>query len=119
MKKPIFCIFISSLLFSTHCLALNLVQFNQNNPDKLYDDRSCNDLYMEASALEKQSFAYAESKDNKTVIASVASTVFAPALYLVGFSAVKDYKSGVDSKSAFEKIEEIRFRMAEKRCFEK
>ena len=119
MKKQTFIIFFISLLMSTQSFALNLVDFNQTNVDKLYDARSCNDLYMEVSALEKKNLSYMQDNGNKTLIASVASTVFTPALYLVGYSAVKDYKTDQVAKSNFEKIEEIRLRMAQKRCFEK
>ena len=119
MKKQIVIVFIISLFISAQSWALNLVDFKQSADEKLYDDRSCNDLYMEASALEKQTFSYAEDKSNKTLMASVASTVFTPALYLVGYSAIKDYKNEADAKSTFVKMEELRYRMAEKRCFEK
>ena len=117
--KKLALIFSICILTSTQTMALNLVEFNQSVGEKLYDSRSCNDLYMEASALEKQSFSYAADKGNKTQIASAVSTFFAPAIYLVGYNALKDYKDGIESKSNFAKIEEIRFRMAEKRCFEK
>lgn len=119
MKKLSIVIFNVLIFTSTHSAALNLVDFNQTAEEKFYDGRSCNDLYMETSALEKKSFSYEADKGNKTLIASVASTVFTPALYFVGYNAVQDYKEGIESKSTFEQIEEIRVRMAEKRCFEK
>ena len=119
MKKCVIVIFNVFIFASTQSMALNLVDFSQPVEEKFYDARSCNDLYLEASALEKQSFSYEEDKGDKTMLASVASTVFTPALYLVGYSAVKDYKDEIESKSTFDKIEEIRYRMAEKRCFEK
>ena len=118
MKKLAILIFNISIFSCTNIWALNLVEMHQPVGEKLYDGRTCNDLYMEASALEKQSFAHANNTD-KTLMASVASTIFTPALYFAGYNAFQDYKAGIEAKSAFTKIEEIRFRMAEKRCFEK
>jgi hypothetical protein len=37
----------------------------------------------------------------------------------MGFSAYQDYKNGIRSKVAFNEVEDIRLRMAEKRCFTK
>jgi RsiW-degrading membrane proteinase PrsW (M82 family) len=107
------------ILFSTQSFALNLVEMHKPAGESLYDSRSCNDLYMEAVALEKESFSYAAGNGNRTKVASIVSTVFTPALYYLGYSAYQDYKTEADSKSTFAKIEEIRFRMAEKRCFSK
>lgn len=112
-------IFISFLLLSAQSSALNLVEINKPIKQGLYDNRSCNDLYMEALALEKESFSYAAGNGNKTQVASVVSTIFTPALYYLGYSAYQDYKNEIDSRSTFVEIEEIRFRMAEKRCFTK
>lgn len=108
-----------SVFISTQAQALNLIQTKESVGEELYDTRSCNDLYMEASALEKQSFSYEAGKGERTQIASVVSTVFAPALYLAGYSVFQDFKTGIDAKSTFAKIEEVRYRMAEKRCFAK
>lgn len=119
MKKLVIITFNVCILTCPNIWALNLVEINQPVREKLYDSRSCNDLYMEASALEKQSFSYAADEGNKTLIASVASTVFTPALYFIGYSALQDYKLEIEAKSTFSKIEAIRYRMAEKRCFEK
>jgi hypothetical protein len=73
---------------------------------------------MQASELEKESFAYYKSS-SKTQVASIVSTVFAPAIYYLGYSVFQDYKNETRTKSAFTEIEEVRFRMAEKRCFTK
>lgn len=119
MRKKAFIIFSVCIFASAQALALNLVQTRESIEDKLYDTRSCNELYMKASALEKQSFSYETNTGERTQIASAVSTVFTPALYLLGYSAFQDYKKGVEAKSTFAKIEEVRYRMAEKRCFEK
>ncbi len=49
---------ISLLLVSTQSSALNLAEVNQPIDQELYDGRSCNDLYMQASALEKDLFVF-------------------------------------------------------------
>jgi RsiW-degrading membrane proteinase PrsW (M82 family) len=105
------------IVFSAQSWALNLVDLNRETGERLYDSRSCNDLYMEAMALEKQSFSYQAGSGNKTQVASVVSTVFTPALYFLGYSVYQEYKTEIKSKSTFAEIEDIRFRMAEKRCF--
>ncbi len=107
------------LIVSAQSSALNIVQFNQTVEENLYDSRSCNDLYMQTLTLEKESFSYAAGNGNKTQVASIVSTVFTPALYFLGYSAYQDYKTELNAKSAFAEIEDVRFRMAEKRCFAK
>jgi hypothetical protein len=69
-------------------------EINQTGEESLYDSRSCNDLYMQASILEKQSYNNA-GYGERTQIASFMSTVFAPAIYYMGFSAYQDYKNGI------------------------
>lgn len=112
---------ITILVFSTNSAALNLAGTNQTITNGLYDNRSCNDLYMQASALEKDTFINKTNfySDNKTRVASIALTVFSPAVYYFGFSAFQNYKAQTRSQTALSEIEAIRFRMAEKRCFEK
>ncbi len=111
--------FISLLLIGTQSTALSLAEINQPIEQGIYDSRSCNDLYMQASVLEKESFSYKTGFGTRTQVASIVTTIFAPAVYYLGFSAFQDYKNGINSKAAFVEIEEIRFRMAEKRCFAK
>ncbi len=112
--------FISILLFSTQSYALILAGTEQPLEAGLYDNRSCNDLYIQASALEQDTFIYKATiyNDKKTRVASYAMTMFAPAIYYLGFNAFQNYKDQVRSELAFSEIEEIRSRMAEKRCFE-
>jgi hypothetical protein len=111
--------FISCLIFSSHSIALSLTEINQPLDDGLYDSRSCNDLYLEATALEKESFIYKNGNQATMTVASIASTVFTPALYFVGYNAFKNFKSEKQSQTALSKIEEVRYRLAEKRCFTK
>ena len=112
--------FVLILLFSTPSTALNLAGVDQPLEDGLYDNRSCNDLYMQASALEQDTYIYKASiyNDKRTRAAGYVMTVFTPAIYYLGFNAYQNYKAQIRSEIAFSKIEEIRFRMAEKRCFE-
>lgn len=119
MRKVVFFIFNVFAFASAQALAFNLVQIKESSGENLYATRSCNDLYMEASALEKQSFSYEADKGERTQIASAVSTVFAPAIYLLGYNAIQDYRTSIEAKSTFAKIEEIRYQMAEKHCFEK
>lgn len=112
--------YISFLLFSTQSTALNLAGVDQPLEDGLYDNRSCNDLYMQASALEQDTFIYKTNiyNDKRTVVASYAMTVFAPAIYYLGYNVYQNHKAQMRSEIALSEIEVIRFRMAEKRCFE-
>lgn len=119
MELSKYIIFISLLLISAQSSALNLTEINQPIEQDLYDSRSCNDLYMLTINLEKESLRFKSGRENSTEVASLVSTVFAPAIYYLGYNAFQDYKTDKRNKTAFAKIEEIRFRMAEKRCFVK
>jgi hypothetical protein len=118
MKYLKYITFTSLLIISTQSLALNLAEINQPIEQGLYDNRSCNDLYMQATNLEKETFTN-QAGHKRTQVAAVVSTIFTPALYYMGYSAFQDYKNEIRSNSASAQIEEIRFRMAEKRCFTK
>lgn len=119
MRKRVFIIFSICIFASAQALALNLIQTEESVEEQFNNNRSCNELYIEASALEKQSFSYETDKGERTQMASAVSTVFAPAFYLLGYSAIQDYRTSIKAKSTFAKIEEVRYQMAEKRCFEK
>jgi hypothetical protein len=118
MELNKYIVFATFLLASTQTAAINLIEMNQSMEESLYDSRSCNDLYMQASALEKESFNNS-SFGKRTQVASFVSAVFAPAIYYLGYSAFQDYNNGIRSKAAFDQVEDIRLRMAEKRCFTK
>jgi len=119
MEHSKFLIFTSLLLISAPCSALNLAEINHPIEQGLYDSRSCNDLYMQALNLEKESHLYKTDRNNTTQVASLISTVFAPAIYYLGYSAYQDYKQEKLTQTAFVEIEDIRLRLAEKRCFVK
>ncbi len=119
MKHSKYITFISLLLISIPSMALNLVEMNQQIEIDLYDNRSCNYLYMQAKSVEKNLFAYEANHGSKTQLASVMTTLFAPAVYYLGYSAFYDYKNSMSAKAVFTEIEDIRFRMAEKQCFTK
>jgi len=107
------------LIFSTNSAALNLAGTNQSITNGLYDNRSCNDLYMQASTLEKDTFIYKTNINNNTTrVASYALTIFSPAVYYLGFTAYQNHKQQTRSQIALGEIDQIRLRMAEKRCFE-
>ncbi|MCZ6804404.1 MAG: hypothetical protein O7D86_10840 [Proteobacteria bacterium] len=112
--------FILLLLFSTQSSALNLSRIDQPLEDGIYDNRNCNDLYLQASALEQDTFINKTNiyNDKRASVASYAVAVFTPAFYYLGFNAFQNYRAQIHSEIAFSKISEIRYRMAEKRCFE-
>jgi hypothetical protein len=112
-------IFTFLLLISAQSSALNLAEINQPIEKGLYDNRSCNDLYVQATSLEKNFMAYEANAGSRTQVASIVSAVFAPAIYYLGYSAFHDYKNGLHTKQTFAQIEEVRYRMAQKRCFAK
>ena len=113
-------LFISGLIFCTNSMALNFAGIEQPVNESLYDKRSCNELYMQASALEHQSYIYKTDlySDKGSQVAAYALTVFSPAVYYFGFKAYKNYTDQVRSQAALSEIDQIRYRMAEKRCFE-
>lgn len=112
--------YVLLLLFSLQSTALNLSGLDQPLADGLYDDRSCNDLYLQASALEQDTFINKTNiyNDKRTRVSSYAVAIFTPAFYYLGFNAFQNYRAQIHSEIAFIKISEIRSRMAEKRCFE-
>lgn len=119
MRKRVLIIFNVCVFASAQALALNLTQMEESVEEQFNNSRSCNELYLKVSVLEKEAFSYETDKGERTQITSAVSTVFAPALYLLGYSAIQDYRTSIEAKSTFAKIEEVRYQMAEKRCFEK
>lgn len=113
-------LFVLGLIFCTNSMALNFAGIEHPANDSLYDKRSCNDLYLQASALEQKTYIYKTNlySDEGSQVASYALTVFSPAVYYFGFKAYKDYSDEVRSQNALTEIDQIRQRMAEKRCFE-
>ncbi|MEM7027177.1 MAG: hypothetical protein AAF410_02995 [Pseudomonadota bacterium] len=112
-------------IFFSFFIAMPVFAFNVDNIDStssvsLFDARSCNELYAEASALEKTSYAddYDHYNDSHAQVAGLASTIFAPAIYYFGYAAYKEMNSKKVAITARQDIDEIRQRMAEKRCFE-
>ena len=111
------------MLFCVRAEAFNVnaIGDSDSNSDKLYDSRSCNELYMQVSALEKTSYSNKENHftNSKAQAASMAMTVFPPAIYYFGYAAYKDLESSMRAKAALEEMDSIRYRMAEKRCFDR
>lgn len=110
----------TSLLLGTPAMAFNIEAVGKTNNDSMFDSRSCNELYMQASTLEKQTYQHQRNyyTDKNAQAAGIASAVFSPAFYYFGYAAYKDYQSQRDASSAMEQIDAIRTRMAEKRCFD-
>jgi hypothetical protein len=112
-------VLISLLLLSTEGIALNLAETEQPLTQGLYDNRSCNDLYMQASALEQKTFLYKTNFYSDTRVASYALAVLSPAIYLFGYTPYQNHLDQSRSQVASNDIKHIRLRMAEKRCFER
>ena len=110
---------ISVLIMSSNSAALSLTGAEQPLEHGLYDSRSCNDLYMQASWLEQKTHQYKANLTNNTRAATYALTVFSPAIYYLGFTTVKNHLDHSNTQAAINEIQHIRQRMAEKRCFER
>ena len=112
---------ILPLLIPVHALAFSIDAVGQSNQSNLFDQRSCQELYMQATALEQQHYRLRHNyyTDKNAQAASIASTVFTPALYYFGYAAYKDMKSEKDVVTTGQEIDAIRTRMAEKRCFDR
>jgi len=106
------------LLFSIHANSLSLVGAEQTFTEELYDNRSCNDLYMQASALEQKTFQYKTNYYSDKRVASYALAAVSPALYFFGYAPYQNHLDQTRSQLASSEIELVRLRMAEKRCFE-
>ena len=115
-------ILVPGLILSLNCMALNLANVNDRpSTNSIYDSRSCNELYAQASALEQDTYIYRNDfySDKGTQVATYAMTVFTPAVYYFGYKVYKDYETNVRSAHAQNEMDQVRMRMAEKRCFEK
>ena len=108
------------ILLCKQAYAINLDKVGQSSNEALYATPSCNDLYIQATALEQTTHTYNGTiyNDNSTQAAGIASTVFAPAIFYLGYNAVQDFQKQVQAKDAFQEIEKVRSLMAEKRCFQ-
>ena len=72
-----------------------------------------------ASALEKDTFIYKTNINNNTTRGTrYALTIFSPAVFYLGFPAYQNHKQQTRSQIALGEIDQIRLRIAEKRCFE-
>lgn len=114
--KTISLIFL--LILSTQTNALNLVGAEQPFTEGLYDNRTCNDLYMQASALEQKTFQYKTNYYSNKRVASYALAVLSPALYVFGYTPYQNHLDQARVQQATSEIEHVRLRMAEKRCFQ-
>tara|TARA_R110000782_G_scaffold127183_2_gene218740 strand:+ start:242 stop:604 length:363 start_codon:yes stop_codon:yes gene_type:complete len=109
---------ISLLLLSIQANALNLAGAEQPFTEGLYDNRTCNDLYMQASALEQKTFHYKTNYYSDKRVASYALAVVSPTLYFFAYAPYQNHLNQTRSKAATSEIELVRLRLAEKRCFE-
>lgn len=109
------------LLLPAQASAFSVDAVGKSNHDNLFDPRSCNELYMQATALEQRHYRLRHNyyTDKNAQAAGIASAVFTPALYYFGYAAYKDLQSDKSMNSTQLEIDAIRTRMAEKRCFDR
>ncbi|MDX1519519.1 MAG: hypothetical protein R3318_05305 [Gammaproteobacteria bacterium] len=104
---------------TTPCLAIS--QFQGQRPSSLYENRTCEQLYLAAGKLENKALNYESDVYNQrnNTVAGIVSTVFTPALYFLGYSSLMSFKSDREAYHSNLELNKIRFRMAEMRCFQR
>ena len=112
-----FLFFMTLIGMSTPSLALSMKL--ETELEGLYEDRTCAELYYAVSELEKRTLNYESALYNSrnNSLASVASTVFSPAIIFVGVSNAMQFKSELDSERQLQELNFLRQRMAEMNCF--
>lgn len=120
MPKKLPTLFIN-LVLPAHVMAFNINAEGKTNIENLIDSRSCNELYLQVSDLEKRTYQHQQNyyTDKNAQAAGIASAVFTPAFIYFGYAAYKDYEAQSDTSSTIQRIDVIRMRMAEKRCFDR
>ncbi len=114
-------LFFISLGFSIGFPVTALSELQAARPQSLYENRTCQQLYLAAAQLENKALNYKSdlfNQENNTV-ASIVSTVFTPALYFLGYSNLMSFKSKREAHHSNMELNKIRYRMAEKRCFQR
>jgi len=101
--------------------ALSISQLQGQRPDSLYENRTCEQLYLAAGKLESKALNYESDVFNQrnNTLASIVSTVFTPALYFLGYSNLMNFKSDREAYRSNQELNKVRFRMAEMRCFQR
>ena len=117
MKFSVYPVFLLSLVMTGNSAAISIKEDSVHM--ELYENRSCEELYKEISELEFQSLNFESSLYNSrnNGIATVASTVFTPAVFFVGFSNAMTFKSEIESEKTSIRLNYLRNRMGEMRCF--
>lgn len=117
MKTINLIIIMFTVLFVSQTMALSIKESEINY--SAYENRSCEELYRDISALEHNTLNYDSPLYNRrnNDMATVASTVFTPAVFFVGFSNAMNFKSEYEASKNNQELNYLRNRMGEMRCF--
>lgn len=115
--KSFICVFLMTFSIPT----LSLSQLQGQRPESLYENRTCEQLYLAAGKLERKALNYESDVFNQrnNTVASIVSTVFTPALYFLGYSNLMNFKSDREAYQSNQELNQVRVRMAEMRCFQR
>ena len=115
-----FRIFIYLILLVTTTPAWPISVLQGQQPESIYENRSCEQLYLAAGKLENKALNYESDVFNQrnNTVASVVGTVFTPALYFLGYSSYMNFRSEREAHQSNHELDKIRYRMAELRCFQ-
>lgn len=104
----------------TSAVAWPISTLQGQRPASIYENRTCEQLYLAAGRLENKALNYESDIFNQrnNTIASVVSTVFAPAMYFLGYSGLMSFKAEREAYQSNQELDRIRIRMAEMRCFQ-
>ncbi len=120
-KKLITVIFTGIVTCAGTLPAAAISQLQGQRAQSLYENRTCEQLYLAAGKLERKALNYESDVFNQrnNTVASIVSTVFAPALYFLGYSNLMNFKAEREAHHSNEELDKIRLRMAEMRCFQR
>lgn len=87
----------------------------------VYENRTCNQLYMEVTRLEPDThyYDYDLYNEKNSHIAGYILTVFSPAIYYFGYTAYREVTDQYRISRVSRQVHTLRTRMAELHCFEK
>ena len=88
-------------------------------PRRVDADKSCQQLYLEITALLELRYATEAGfwNDQKNQVASVTGNFFKPAWFYLGYAAVRHLHAQEGSFDARKRIAELRTASADKMCF--
>ncbi len=90
-----------------------------SEPVRLVSEKSCTELYLEITDLLDRKHA-AEAgfwDDQKNRLAGAAGAVFKPALFYLGYSAIRHFQEKEQTFDSRARIAQLRAASADKQCF--